>query len=137
MGIKEVYDELKAEATREAANKEREERHRKFIEYSAKSQREHDAEWAKQVLLLRELQELGVIQLIEEFTGERMEMVERDGKVLVGYDQPWDDWWKETDSDKLDEIDDRVKAGLVWNGIYLLRIYHAIQGNGTNPFGLL
>ena len=103
MGIKEVYDELKTE-----------DRHRKFAGYNDRSKREHDVEWAKQVILLRELQTLGIISLIEEFTGEKMEMVEREGKVLVGYDKPWYDWWKETDSDKLDEIDEKVKAGLVW-----------------------
>lgn len=103
MGIKEAYNALKAEY-----------RHSTYKQHSDREKREHDAEWAKQVVLLRELQTLGIIPLIEEFTGEKMELVEREGKVLVGYDQPWHDWWKEEDPDKLNEIDDKVKAGLVW-----------------------
>lgn len=114
MGIQEVYDELRAVAEKVAAENVKEEKRRKFDEHNEREQREHDAEWAKQVVLLRELQELGIIPLIEEFTGEKLELTEKDGKVYHSYDQPWDNWWKEEDPDKLDEIDKKVAAGLVW-----------------------
>ncbi len=114
MGIREAYDALRAEAQQTSDERVREEKRRKYSEHSAKEKREHDAEWAKQVVLLRELQTLGIIPLIEEFTGEKLELTEKDGKVYYSFDQPWDDWWKEEDPDKLDEIDQKVAAGLVW-----------------------
>lgn len=114
MGVREVYDALNAEAQHVSDERDKEEKRRKYNEHSAKEKREHDAEWAKQVVLLRELQTLGIIPLIEEFTGEKMVILEQEGKVLVGYYNPWYDWWKENDPEKLDEIDKKVKAGLVW-----------------------
>lgn len=113
MGIREVYDALKAEAQRVSNEKDKEEKLRKYNEHSAKEKGEHDAEWEKQVVLLRELQILGVIPLIEEFTGQKLKLTEEEGKTFYSYDEPWFDWWKE-DPEKQDEIDEKVKAGLVW-----------------------
>ena len=86
MGVKDVYNQLNAQEAQKAINRDVEEQRRKYAENSERKKREHDGEWRKQVVLLKELQEQGVIGLIEEFTGERMEIVERDGKELVGYD---------------------------------------------------
>lgn len=88
MGIKDVYDQLKAQEAERAIVKDNTERRRRANEHNERQKREHDGEWRKQVVLLKELQVLGVIGMVEEFTGERMEIVEQDGKELVGYDSP-------------------------------------------------
>lgn len=114
MGIKEVYDELRAEAAKKDAERESEESRRRSDEHHKREQREHDAEWAKQVVLLRELQELGIISQIEAFTGQKLQLTEEKGRVYYSLDKPWYDWWEEEDPDKLEEINQKVEAGLVW-----------------------
>lgn len=88
MTIKEIYDRIRTRREGETFDRDREERRRRFDAHNEREKREHDGEWEKQVVLLKVLQTLGIIGMIEEFTGERMRIVEKDGKVLVGYDRP-------------------------------------------------
>lgn len=88
MGIKESYDQLRAEAQERVNDSNREQKLRQLHEHIERSKREWESEWKKQVVLLRELQGLGVIGMIEEFTGEKMEILEEDRVERIGYDRP-------------------------------------------------
>lgn len=85
------------------------ERIRRSEELSQRYRLELPAETLKQAQLIEELKQLGVWQLIEEFTGEHLEIRQDNGRVIHDVNRPWEDAFIEG-SDKIDAFN----PGMIW-----------------------
>lgn len=107
MTIQERYNALLEAQKQQVGEQYRLDSMRKYDEYRRRRREEFPAESLKQAGLIEELRQLGVWQVIEEFTGEHLEIQEENGIAMKYMYRPWGDTLCQLD-DQVNETDHMI-----------------------------